>query len=434
MSSTLDPVTGHNSLQPREASGRLPQVLLFIYLTLKPIYLWSSGLPQVADMFMVAFIVQQLLSRQRNPQSIRTRSFILAVTFFAYWTALVNVVAAFAVGEPGSFLTSTLMVCYNGAVSIAVLGYALQHGRAALRGIYFGALISLLIQLVLVALSTATGGARATGTFNNPNQLAYHALLVLCILLISHDVIHPPIWHTIVGTFSAVFLTAFSLSRAGLLGVGVVLVGAILWPPGGSSDKRALRRVLLTAVCLFSGLLISTELVTSSQWFQDVSLRADKEDPRGFENTRGYNRIFEHPQYWITGAGEGANSRFGSTNELHSTLGNVQLSYGAIGLLLYLVIIFMTMKAARFRFAYTIMGILVYGLAHNGIRHSLAWMLLALLVYLGIHGKQAVQRDVERVRLTRVASGFNAGTQRPPMTRPVARTRRQRGSTPRCGK
>lgn len=96
---------------------------------------------------------------------------------------------------------------------------------------------------------------------------------------------------------------------------------------------------------------------------------------------RGYYRITEYPEYWILGAGEGAYlERFGRIMEFHSTLGNIQVSYGIIGLILFLKFLYLALKNNKFRDWYILFCILIYGITHNGIRNSLFWIFLALLV------------------------------------------------------
>jgi hypothetical protein len=94
---------------------------------------------------------------------------------------------------------------------------------------------------------------------------------------------------------------------------------------------------------------------------------------------RGYDRIWKHPEYWIFGAGEGEYYRFGVGMEFHSTLGNLQVSYGILGLGLFLIMLFLIMRHDRYQNAYIILFLMMYGLTHNGIRNTLLWILLGLL-------------------------------------------------------
>ena len=82
------------------------------------------------------------------------------------------------------------------------------------------------------------------------------------------------------------------------------------------------------------------------------------------------------------GAGEGANYRFvGHGGEFHSTIGVVQLSYGMIGTLMFILLICISLKTHNFKWWFIIASILTYGLSHNGSRNSMFWILLVLMSY-----------------------------------------------------
>jgi len=112
---------------------------------------------------------------------------------------------------------------------------------------------------------------------------------------------------------------------------------------------------------------------------------------------RGYNRIFDYPEYWIFGAGEGEYTRFeGFQLEMHSTLGNIQASYGLIGLCLFLCFLFLTIRKDLSGSWYIILFIMTYGLTHNGIRNSLFWILIALIaVHLKSTGKSGLSNSIK---------------------------------------
>jgi O-antigen ligase len=99
---------------------------------------------------------------------------------------------------------------------------------------------------------------------------------------------------------------------------------------------------------------------------------------------RGYDRLIQYVQYTLLGAGEGKFTRFALSKhhgELHSTIANILFSYGFIGLLLF-ISLFLNPKYYLGKVLFYMSPILLYGLAHNGIRSPLFWIAFALsLIY-----------------------------------------------------
>ncbi|GHU66213.1 hypothetical protein FACS1894184_03650 [Clostridia bacterium] len=102
-------------------------------------------------------------------------------------------------------------------------------------------------------------------------------------------------------------------------------------------------------------------------------------------SSRAYDRIISNPFYVLLGAGEGEYlSRFGVRKEIHSTLGNAIFSYGSIGLISYVFFMISPIKHNN-KFIYLIIGIVVYGLTHNGSRNSLFYIFISLLYYANVN-------------------------------------------------
>ena len=102
---------------------------------------------------------------------------------------------------------------------------------------------------------------------------------------------------------------------------------------------------------------------------------------------RGYDRIGELGYHFLWGMGEGAYGRFEAlTNrEVHATFVNILVSYGVIGLLVYFWILLspMAMKQQTVRNYACYSGVLLYFLTHNGVRNTILWMLLAIVMMAG---------------------------------------------------
>jgi hypothetical protein len=95
---------------------------------------------------------------------------------------------------------------------------------------------------------------------------------------------------------------------------------------------------------------------------------------------RGYDRIWNHKEHWIVGAGEGAYTRFKSdigSHELHSSLGTLFFSYGIVGTSLFASFGFILLRGAGLRGVLQVIPAALYGLTHQGLRFTLLWVLLA---------------------------------------------------------
>ena len=113
-----------------------------------------------------------------------------------------------------------------------------------------------------------------------------------------------------------------------------------------------------------------------------LNLSAERDSALG--TGRGYDRIREMGIHFLWGMGEGAYGRFQtmSGREVHSTFASLLVSYGLFGLLGYLVLFFkgFVNKRSLLRNLSIMSGIFLYQLSHNGIRNTLLWLVIVLLL------------------------------------------------------
>lgn len=217
--------------------------------------------------------------------------------------------------------------------------------------------------------------------FNNPNQLGYYSLITAGIILLTSKRIKINIWWFLVGLFASLILCLASLSKASIVSYAFMLGAHIAWT---HPDKIFKRRLIALVVILGVSLVLIytyTDYLANNHLINAVIRRMDsigKDSDDSLEG-RGYDRIWKYPQYWIFGAGEGGYIRFDQNMEFHSTLGNIQVSYGIIGLTLFLALLFLVIKVDEYQSIYIVAAMLLYGLTHNGIRNSMFWILLVLV-------------------------------------------------------
>lgn len=362
---------------------RMILVLVGLYFIMKPFYFWRSGLPQISDfLIFFSFLLFSLKSGLllHYPKNNRTL-FILSTCFFFY-VVLVNVVWFVILDFDTDFLQIAVFFAFNIGV---LLYFTMLHNRykdVLMRVIYRGALLSALIQGAIFMASGGFQGQRNIGTFNNPNQLGYYGLLTFGLLIFTSQRIKVSPVTFLSGVAASIVLTLTSLSKAAMIAYAILIMG-YLFTPGENKKLKRKVNMMVFLVCMVVIMVGSyrPELFGDNPLLTGVQDRvsnigSDTDDSLAM---RGYDRISEYPQYWIFGAGEGAYERFNNvTYEFHSTLGTVQVSYGIIGLLQFLFLLYYVLRRNGFKGWYILACLLIYGLAHNGLRNSMFWMLLSL--------------------------------------------------------
>lgn len=106
---------------------------------------------------------------------------------------------------------------------------------------------------------------------------------------------------------------------------------------------------------------------------------------------RNYDRVFAFPEYWILGAGKADNSyqRFQdyAGAEVHSSFGNLLLSYGLGPFLIFIYILGILFSRAPLPVWFVLGGVLAYSLVHMGLRFTPFWILLVVIYTFYIDNK-----------------------------------------------
>ncbi len=360
--------------------------LFILYVVIKPFYFWSSGLPQPADLIFVVLILMLLLRidvGRAFSYFVRQKIVILAL-LFVLWIFTINSVWTIILSNP-SMMFPTAYYFYNVIVFITVLILVHRYGQLFINIFFLAVVLSVSIQFFLFFAAGGYAGGRGTANFNNPNQLGYYGLLALVSVFYVQSRIHTHRLLFMFATVASFILVLISLSKAAIVSALALLPLHLIFQLGNARN-RVFMMILAVIIVVLAIFFIGFDLVsiTDSPLLDAVNRRllSIGQDSDDSLEGRGYNRIINHPEYWIFGAGEGENSRYtglGRDMEFHSTLGNIQVSYGVIGTLLFLSILLFVLKPNNYADWYIIFALLVYGLTHNGIRNTLFWMLLALI-------------------------------------------------------
>lgn len=353
----------------------LHRMLLSIWVTflmLLPIYLWQSGAPQVAH-FVIVIGIFSLLLHGRFSGSPRIA---LPAVLFAYYVVVVNLAWSMRLGAVTP-LVYGLYYSFNALVFLAGMQLAQVAGRRFWTSTIIGVAAAIVMETVYV-FASRDFGYRSVGTFNNPNQLGYFGVLSASILAVTFERTRPSNWTRVVGMVVPGVITLASLSKAAI-GSYVVLLAVMVF---------RYRKVGVVILALILGLFLflqDSSLVQGvvSRW---ATLGRESDDSLV---GRGYDRIWQNFQYVILGAGEGTHDALALERsiELHSSWGTVLFSYGLVGLALWSWLIVSIWRRAGSAGLYLVPAF-VYGLAHDGLRFTLFWVLLSVIASLPRQGMQ----------------------------------------------
>lgn len=367
-----------------DLGNRIVLSMVSLYLILAPFYFWKSGIPQISDMvLLLALFVYLVTNRFKIAFPKGTYSFILLNIFFVFYILFVNAIWAFILSGRLSFGKVSAYYLYNSLICLLIVSLSSRYKVQLHKKIFNSTLVSVVFQAMVLLLFTSGTRYRAIAFFNNPNQLGYFGLLSAAIILYFTDLYKIKGSVLILGIVSSIYLTLSSLSSGAILAFAGMIVFFLFFHIKVKIPTR--KMITFIFLLIITSYIINHfygDTITSSRLYTNVHHRLSTMGQSSDDSLEGryYNRITDYPQYWIFGGGEGAYCRFNSKHELHSTLGNLQFSYGIIGLSLFLAIIYMVCKRSKWRASYLIFFILFYGLTHNGIRNTLFWILMGLAI------------------------------------------------------
>jgi len=389
---------------PRTLSATIEQVsrirrdprlaLWSLVVLLFPFYLFESGIPQPAD--WLGFALLPILLRDWNGRMplplIRPLKSLL---IFMVYVLIVNIVWSFAlftfsINAKEGFLMAPTFYIFNGMLFFTFLLMFQRYGEFLLWLSVRLVLASVFLQMFMAfALRGALG--RSTVMFNNPNQLGYYALLSACIILLGQKRLKLSTIQVTAGLAACSYLALLSASKAALASIGALGIALLI-----SKFRTIVLVSLVFAVLIFTDNPFSAAIEHAQQ-------RIDADQKFGLLEDRGYDRISEFPEYWALGAGEGAYRRFKDvsaigSHELHSSMATLFFCYGVVGVLLFAMFLWGTMRGSGLR-AWIIVGSsFAYGMTHQGLRFRLLWLLLGMVCSLReLATRDRIARATQRV-------------------------------------
>lgn len=363
----------------------MPSVALFMfvsYLFLKPFYFWSSGIPQVSDLFAFLAILITSLYGVTYKETFRPYSHFKILLIFVFYTFLINIVHSF-INQSLSPIIYSIYYFFNFSLAFCFL-YLIRFnysGRVKFHRIMF----ALAVMMFIISLIYPDQKVRKSFTFNNPNQLG--AFCMMLVFFISYYFCKMKDFLTkrqVISLFSSVLMIFFvgTLSySAGAVGGMIFLIFLMVF----FFNKRM--AIITVSITLALSYITFQIALLDADFKEVIEIRLDKKESNsdiGFIKERGYDRILNHPEQLLIGGGEGLRERWNSflinediQLELHSTVGTIVFSYGIPGLIITLYYIFIMCRRDPL-FLVFIVALFPYLITHNMLRNPLFWFALML--------------------------------------------------------
>jgi hypothetical protein len=351
------------------------------FLLLIPLYVLPVGLPQPADLLLFLLAPLGFFGWDRR-LDVRTSRTVRALFWFTVWVAIVNYAWAFGLWKWTSrkdFVVHPLYYLFNFLMFFSAILIARRDRVAFLR---MTAIMAFATIAGLAVMSFVLGSRAYRGQllFDSPNQLGYYAVLCACLFaMTSRSGGLSRLWSAI-GVSLCAYLAVLSASRASLAGVLVLFLVLVF------SNPRAIIIGSLVALAMIS---VGGPLSHAIDNAED-RITHDRFRNLTFSEERGYDRLWNFPQYMLLGAGEGGYDRFAkegdSRREIHSSFASIVFGYGVIGVLLFGLFFYRVVRGAKMRNTLMMVPALVYTVAHQGLRFTMFWVVLAVFVVLKQQG------------------------------------------------
>jgi hypothetical protein len=353
------------------------KVLIFCAISLLPLYFWGSGGIQLSHALLGLMMIFWYVNR-----GVRLNGAELLLVGLA---GFVLVRECVWVVNGGSYdaLLNFLYLAFNIGVLNSVRRWA--SGRADLSPIKSALFVAAAVAIggILIkgyGFKVDEDGARAVGTFNNPNQLGYFAVCFFSMAVLLHLRKMLGKWGLLLAFLAAVFLSVASLSKAAM--ISVAASGAMALYATGAKRRSLLIGSSLLALAIVVGFYFVQS--GSLDEFKFIGrLRGIGQQDDDSLAVRGYSIFSDFgPLQTLVGFGaNGAKEIVG--HEVHSTLASFFASYGVIGGAAFLGFHFLWIRKlyvsdGRFAAMTIPLAPMLYGITHNGSRFTIYWILLAL--------------------------------------------------------
>jgi hypothetical protein len=344
-----------------------------LFLISTPFYVLNAGMPQPNNLLVFLLIPKAMRwKRGWHPSLTYTlkplQRFIVWATIVNYGWAVINWKLDYK--EYGLF---PIYFLFNYVMLYIALAAYNKHREQFLWLTLYCVFVAVILQVVL-SFVFPVGRVRGSLWFKSPNELGYYALLAACLLAISRKRLEFGMAKAGLALMSCAYLASISASRAALAGIALLFLLLVFANP---------RMIVAGSIVAIALLLAGGPVFQAIENSQERFLVAQHAD-RSFSDERGYSRLVKHPEYLPIGAGEGDWTRFDEPGskaiEIHSGAATILFSYGVVGFVLFIQFISRVLRGATTRAMWMMSPVLMYTIAHQALRFSTLWLVLALFI------------------------------------------------------
>lgn len=360
--------------------GRWAPAIVGLYLIGKMFYVLGPGAAQPADVVLAAAALLIMPPRQLVRFLVEEKPLALLLA----WVTLVAVVWAALRSQPEFLIRGPLYLGFNVLAVAAVVGARERDPERFDRIVVSLLLVSVVIQVAAVLYLPAhlnkDGILREIGSFAKPNQLSYWVICAMSLWLVLRRCRARPLDVLVLAMLSAVQVV--TLSRAG---IAATVIALAIWAWFALTPR--LRLAAAGLVLILAGLFAIPDVrapLMQTELYAGLHQRMTKSDKYSSLTERNAQRVFDYPQYLALGAGEADRTRFTTTDQLevHSSLGILLFGYGVVGLGLFGWLLFGIVRRVPLWASAQLVAPFVFTLAHNGLRFTFFWILIAALISL----------------------------------------------------
>lgn len=345
-------------------------IIIILSLFMSQFYIWSSGLPQFSQIFIVlAFFIFAIKYKVINLSS--TKFLFLFLTY----VVLVNSIWFFVNDFDSSYIVSTIYWLFNFLTFTLLVNLKKESIKLffewLLKIIFFSYVLELVIWLV--GSGRYDFAPRYNGFFNDPNQMAFWIISTASIYLcISEKKLK-----NLIVLILAVFLLLLTLSRSALIGVPFLALAFIAKQKGSVLNKT------LFTIFSFVGISIISVYFYSRGFFDSIISRLilGIEEKGSQIEDRGFDALLDYPEHLFFGSGQGGYYLYTPVgNEIHSTWLGILFYYGSFGLFLFLAFLYKIFKKLTFAEKILFLGPMFYGFTTYNARTTIFWFFICIFL------------------------------------------------------
>lgn len=374
---------------------------LYIYLLLKPFYIFRSGSIQPADFFLIiAFIFLLTIKDKRlkiNEIVEKNYKFLL----FTICTFAINLIY-YTIYLNSKFILSSLYFLFN---FFAIILFSLVFDdEGSTKNIGKIMKINIIIQLVIYIchLGKWYGASRYMGTFNDPNQFGYFILMSYMFIYLISIKCKEKKGNTLF-LFIVIFLILKCASTGMLVGIIIFLILQFIDILRNFVTFLKKNMVKIIGLLIFAVPILVIFLLINEQYnfvktdklliisrMNEKINRVDstnKTSDISLIKERGYDRFVYYPQYILYGSGEGEYNRFTKTyhqDEIHATFPSILFYYGLIPTVILLSWVYQKIRKANTSVLIPFIAIFIESFTLLNQRQVMFWLIILFISFINI--------------------------------------------------